>query len=82
MENEENSNKNINNEKYAKYKEMYDKYKNEDGMLSEKGINEILNECGRKTTLKESEELINLFILYLHLSLYFKNLILKNKKNK
>ena len=58
MENEENSNKNMNNEKYAKYKEMYDKYKNEDGMLSEKGINEILNECGKKTTLKESEELI------------------------
>ena len=50
--------KNINKEKYEKYKKMFDKHKNEDGMISEEGVNEILNECGRKTTLKESEELI------------------------
>ena len=49
---------NINKEKYEKYKLMFDKHKNEDGMISEEGVNEILNECGRKTTLKESEELI------------------------
>ena len=55
---EEENQVDINNEKYAKYKEMFDKHKNEDGMLSEEGVNEILNECGRKTTLKESEELI------------------------
>ena len=55
---EEENQVNINNEKYVKYKEMFDKHKNEDGMLSEEGVNEILNECGRKTTLKESEELI------------------------
>lgn len=52
---EENSN---NKEKYEKYKEMFDKYKNEEGFISEKNVNEILKECGRKTTLKESEELI------------------------
>ena len=49
---------NINKEKYEKYKEMFDKHKNEDGLISEEGVNEILNECGRKTSLKESEELI------------------------
>lgn len=58
MEDEKQTNENINKEKYIKYKEMYDKHKNEEGMLSEEGVNEILNECGRKTTLKESEELI------------------------
>ena len=49
---------NINDKKHAKYMEMFNKHKNENGMLSEEGVNEILNECGRKTTLKESEELI------------------------
>ena len=49
---------NINKEKYEKYKVMFDKHKNEDGMISEEGVNEILNECGRKTTIKESVELI------------------------
>ena len=48
----------INKEKYEKYKEMFDKYKNEEGLISEEGVNEILNECGRKTNVKESEELI------------------------
>ena len=52
---------NMNNKNYSKYKEMFDKHKNEDGMLSEEGVNEILNECGRKTSLKESEELIKKF---------------------
>ena len=54
MEDEEN----INDKKHSKYIEMFNKHKNENGMLSEEGVNEILNECGRKTTLKESEELI------------------------
>ena len=58
MEEEKSQDNNINSDKYEKYKEMFDKHKNEDGMLSEEGINNILNECGRKTTLKESEELI------------------------
>ena len=57
-ENENQQEININKEKYEKYKEMFDKHKNEDGFISEEGVNEILNECGRKTTLKESEELI------------------------
>ena len=48
----------INKEKYEKYKEMFDKYKNKEGLISEQEVNEILNECGRKTTVKESEELI------------------------
>ena len=52
---------NMNNKNYSKYKEMFDKHKNEDGMLSEEGVNVILNECGRKTSLKESEELIKKF---------------------
>ena len=60
MENEEVED-NMNNKNYSKYKEMFDKHKNEDGMLSEEGVNEILNECGRKTSLKESEELIKKF---------------------
>ena len=49
---------NMNKEKYEKYKEMFNKHKNEEGKISEEGVNEILNECGRKTTLKESEDLI------------------------
>ena len=60
MENEEVED-NMNNKNYSKYKEMFDKHKNEDAMLSEEGVNEILNECGRKTSLKESEELIKKF---------------------
>ncbi len=48
----------LNKEKYDKYKELFDKYKTEDEMISEEGVNNILNECGRKTTLKESEDLI------------------------
>jgi drug/metabolite transporter (DMT)-like permease len=58
MNSESNEINDINNEKYAKYKELYDKHKNEDGLLSEEGVNNILNECGRKTTLKETEDLI------------------------
>ena len=58
MEGEKSEDNNINNEKYEKYKEMFDKHKNEDGLLSEEGVNNILNECGRKTTLKDTEELI------------------------
>ena len=41
----------LNKEKYDKYKELFDKYKTEDEMISEEGVNNILNECGRKTTL-------------------------------
>ena len=57
MEDEETQD-NINDKKHAKYIEMFNKHKNENGVLSEEVVNEILNECGRKTTLKESEELI------------------------
>ena len=48
----------INEEEYAKYKEIFDKYKNESNVISENEVNNILNECGRKTTLKQTEELI------------------------
>ena len=58
MEEDSSQEININKEKYEKYKEMFNKHKNDEGMISEEGVNEILNECGRKTTLKESEELI------------------------
>jgi Ca2+-binding EF-hand superfamily protein len=48
----------INEEEYAKYKEIFDKYKNDSNLISENEVNNILNECGRKTTLKQTEELI------------------------
>ena len=48
----------INEEEYAKYKEIFDKYKNESNLITENEVNNILNECGRKTTLKQTEELI------------------------
>jgi len=48
----------INEEEYAKYKEIFDKYKNESNVITENEVNSILNECGRKTTLKQTGELI------------------------
>ena len=48
----------INEEEYAKYKEIFDKYKNESNLITENEVNNILNECGRKTTLKQTGELI------------------------
>ena len=48
----------INEEEYAKYKEIFDKYKNESNLITENEVNSILNECGRKTTLKQTGELI------------------------
>ena len=49
---------NINEDKNEKYKKLFDKHKNEDEMLSHEEVHNILNECGKKTSLKESEELI------------------------
>jgi len=48
----------IKEEEYAKYKEIFDNYKNESNEISANEVNNILNECGRKTTLKQTEELI------------------------
>ena len=56
---EDNNNKpNIDNERLSKYKDMFDKHKNENGFINEEDINEILNEYGRKTTNKDTSELV------------------------
>ena len=56
---ENNSNKpNIDNERLSKYKDMFDKHKNENGFINEEDINEIFNEYGRKTTNKDTSELV------------------------
>ena len=56
---ENNSNKpNIDNERLSKYKDMFDKHKNENGFINEEDINEILNEYGRKTTNRDTSELV------------------------
>ena len=49
---------NIDNERISKYKDMFDKHKNEDGFIDQAGINDILNEFGRKTTIEDTNELI------------------------
>ena len=49
---------NIDSEKYSKYKDVFDKHKNEYGFINEDDMNEILNEFGRKTTNKDTNELI------------------------
>ena len=52
------SEKPINNEKDAKYKELFEKYKNANDMISDEDLNELLNEYGRKITLEKLSELI------------------------
>ena len=49
---------NIDNERISKYKDMFDKHKNEDGFIDQAGVNDILNEFGRKTTIEDTNELI------------------------
>jgi len=56
--NDKNEQEPIKEEEYAKYKEIFDKYKNESNEISGNEVNNILNEYGRKTTLKQTEELI------------------------
>ena len=57
--NEENKNEqNIDSDKYLKYKDMFDKHKNEEGYINNENMNEILNEFGRKTTIENTNELI------------------------
>ena len=51
--------KNIDSERYSKYKNVFDKHKNEDGYINKEDIHEILNEIGRKTTIENTHELIN-----------------------
>ena len=48
----------IEDEKYSKYKDIFEKHKNENGFINNDDVNEILNEFGRKTTIEESNELI------------------------
>ena len=56
---ENNNNKpNIDSERLSKYKDMFDKHKNEDGFIDQAGVNDILNEFGRKTTIEDTNELI------------------------
>ena len=54
---------NIDNEKYSKYKDIFNKRKNEEGFISNEDVNDIFNEFGRKTTIEDTNELINFFIL-------------------
>ena len=55
----DNKEQNINNqEKNSKAREIFNKYKDENNMISEESLNEILNELGRKITLEQSSELI------------------------
>ena len=49
---------NIDRERYSKYKNVFDKHKNEDGYINKEDIHEILNEIGRKTTIENTHELI------------------------
>ena len=49
---------NIDTERYSKYKNVFDKHKNEDGYINKEDIHEILNEIGRKTTIENTHELI------------------------
>ena len=49
---------NIDNERISKYKGLFDKHKNEDGYIDQAGVNDILNEFGKKTTIEDTNELI------------------------
>ena len=49
---------NIDNEKYSKYKDIFNKRKNEEGFISNEDVNDIFNEFGRKTTIEDTNELI------------------------
>jgi len=57
VENDKNK-QNIDSERLSKYKDMFDKHKNEDGFINEEDMNVILNEYGRKTTNQNTSELI------------------------
>ena len=54
---EENKN-DIENEKLSKYKDLFDKHKNEEGLINNENMIDILNEFGRKTTIEHTSELI------------------------
>ena len=49
---------NIDNEKYSKYKDIFNKRKNEEGFISNEDVNDIFNELGGKTTIEDTNELI------------------------
>ena len=49
---------NIDSEKLSKYKEVFDKHKNENGFINDQDVNNIFNEYGRKTTIEDTGELI------------------------
>ena len=44
-------------EKNDKYNELFEKYKNENNMISEENLQEILNEYGRKTTSEQIKQI-------------------------
>ena len=46
------------NENDSKYKNLFDKYKDNDGLMSKNGLNKILNACGIESTIDQSEQLI------------------------
>ena len=49
---------NINTDRISKYKDMFDKHKNENGFINQEDMNAILNEFGRKTNVEETNEFI------------------------
>ena len=49
---------NINIDRISKYKDMFDKHKNENGFINQEDMNAILNEFGRKTNVEETNEFI------------------------
>ena len=48
----------VKNENDSKYKNLFDKYKDNDGLMSKNGLNKILNACGIESTIDQSEQLI------------------------
>ena len=54
---------NIDNEKYSKYKDIFNKRKNEEGFINNEDVNDILYEFGRKTTIEDTNELIKKAII-------------------
>ena len=48
----------VNLEKYGKYKESFNKHKNENNKISVSSLNDILNDYGRRLSLEQTQELI------------------------
>jgi drug/metabolite transporter (DMT)-like permease len=51
-------NKDIDQQRITKYKDIFDKHKNEEGFINSEDVNQIFNEFGRKSTIEDTDELI------------------------